>query len=393
MIVDSLSSDPGCPPRDVVDFSPPRPNGLLFPPPALTLSDAAATLAPVRCAEPEGEAVRLGETVPERRCEFQEPLADRRVQCHVCPHECRIAEGGVGICQCRRNFGGELRPLNYAEVTSAAMDPVEKKPLYHFHPGREILSLGTWGCNFKCDFCQNWQISQQRAATQHLTSEAAVALAQQRSSVGIAYTYNEPTVWFEYVLDTVTLARDAGLKNVLVTNGYIRPAPLARLLDAGVDAMNIDLKSFREAFYVKHAKGHLAPVLETIREASRCCHVETTTLLLPGENDSAEEMAELRDWLVENVGPEGPVHLSAYFPQYQCRTPATPLESLMRCRDILRQKLRFVYLGNVMAAGAGNTTCPGCGATAVRRSGYRVDASGLKGSACRACGRELGFVV
>ena len=320
-------------------------------------------------------------------------MADGRVACHVCPHECRIADGRTGICLCRRNFGGTLRPVNYAEVTSAAMDPVEKKPLYHFLPGREILSLGTWGCNFKCDFCQNWQISQQHAATQHLSSEAAVALAQQRGSIGIAYTYNEPTIWFEYVLDTVRLAREAALKNVLVTNGYINPGPLALLLDAGVDAMNIDLKSFREAFYQRHAQGHLAPVLETIRTASKRCHLETTTLLIPGENDSDAELTELRDWLAENAGPEVPVHLSAYFPQYKSQTPATPLESLMRGRDVLRQKLSFVYLGNVMATGAGNTVCPGCGATAVRRSGYRVDASGLKGSACGGCGRPLGFVV
>ena len=330
--------------------------------------------------------------VAERLCEFQEPLGDGAVRCGVCPHQCRIADGRTGVCLCRKNVGGTLRPLNYAEVTSAGMDPIEKKPLYHFHPGADILSLGTWGCNFKCDFCQNWQISQQEAPTQTLGPAEAVARARQRGSVGIAYTYNEPTIWFEYVLDTGRLAREAGLVNVLVTNGYINPEPLEVLLEV-VDAMNIDLKSFSEAFYQRHAKGRLAPVLATARTAAGRCHVETTTLLIPGENDSPEELAQLGDWIAANLGRDNPTHVSAYFPRHRLRAAATPLESLMRARDILGERLDFVYIGNAIAAGAGNTTCPGCGAVAVRRSGYRVDASGLSGGACAACGRELNVVA
>jgi pyruvate formate lyase activating enzyme len=329
----------------------------------------------------------------DRECDFQESLDDGAVRCGICPHTCRIAEGQTGICLCRRNVGGRLRPLNYGEVTSAAMDPIEKKPLYHFLPGRDILSLGTWGCNFKCDFCQNWQISQQQAATQPMSPEEAVTAAQEQGSCGIAYTYNEPTIWFEYVRDTGRLAREAGLKNVLVTNGFINAEPLAALLDEVVDAMNIDLKSFRDAYYRRHAKGRLSPVLETIRTAAARCHVETTTLLVPGENDSDAELAELRDWLADTLGPDSPVHLSAYFPRYRLQASATPLAALMRGREILGERLNFVYLGNVMASGAGNTECPDCGATAVRRSGYRVETSGLAGGSCAACGRALGIVA
>jgi pyruvate formate lyase activating enzyme len=338
-----------------------------------------------------GQGSAAHQEAPERACEFQERRDDGRVQCRVCPHECVIADGRTGICLCRKNFGGTLRPLNYGQVTSAAMDPIEKKPLYHFHPGVAILSLGTWGCNFKCDFCQNWQISQQEASTEYLAPERAVQMARQRKSIGIAYTYNEPTIWFEYVLDTGRLARAAGLKNVLVTNGYINPQPLDVLLEV-VDAMNIDIKSFTEEFYRKYPRGRLSPVLETARRAAKRCHVETTTLLIPGENDGPEEIRRLGEWIYENLGPDSPTHVSAYFPHYKCELPATPTETLLRAHEILRRRLHFVYVGNVMSAEGGNTVCPGCQATIVRRIGYRIDASGVRGGRCVDCGRELKFI-
>jgi pyruvate formate lyase activating enzyme len=337
------------------------------------------------------DSPRVSDLWPERRCEFQQPSVGGRVQCMVCPHHCRIADGATGICLCRKNIGGTLQPLNYAHVTSAAMDPIEKKPLYHVHPGRSILSLGTWGCNFKCDFCQNWQISQQRADTQLLPPHEAVALARRQRSVGIAYTYNEPTVWFEYVLDTARLARQAGLINVLVTNGYIDPEPLEKLLDV-VDAMNIDVKSFTEAFYRRHCRARLAPVLETARRAARRCHVETTTLLIPGENDSPDEIEQLGDWIAENLGPESPTHVSAYFPRYRLDAPPTPPATLERAWTILKTRLKFVYMGNIVTDAGSHTVCPDCGAVAVRRSGYRIDASGLREGACARCGRKLNMV-
>ena len=325
-------------------------------------------------------------------CEFQHPLGDGRVQCEICPHRCIIPPGQTGICLCRKNFDGLLKPINYGQVTSAALDPVEKKPLYHFHPGKQILSLGTWGCNFKCDFCQNWQISQQMAPSEQLLPEAAIEMAKRRGSFGIAYTYNEPTIWFEYVLDTGRLARKAGLKNVLVTNGYVNPEPMAALLEV-VDAMNIDLKGFTDLFYQKHAKARLSPVLEAAKVAKGRCHIETTTLLIPGENDSPEELEQLGAWIGENLGRGCPAHLSAYYPQYKLDLPATKHETLKQAREILRQHLDFVYIGNIVAGEAGNTICPQCGATVVRRSGYRVDASGLDGASCADCGAQMGFVM
>jgi pyruvate formate lyase activating enzyme len=333
----------------------------------------------------------VSEGLPERRCDFQHPPVGGRVQCVICPHRCRIADQGVGICLCRKNVGGTLWPLNYGQVTSVAMDPIEKKPLYHFHPGREILSLGSWGCNFKCDFCQNWQISQQAAETQRLEPREAVALAQSRGSVGIAYTYNEPTVWFEYVLDTARLAREAGLVNVLVTNGYIESAPLDRLLEV-VDAMNIDLKSFSESFYRRRCRGRLSPVLETAVRASGRCHVETTTLLIPGENDSSEDIVRLGDWIAEHLGRENPTHVSAYFPRYRLDRRATGPESLERAWHLLKDRLKFVYVGNVVGGPGSDTECPGCGSAAVRRSGYRIDVSGLRVGRCGRCGAELNIV-
>lgn len=334
----------------------------------------------------------MNKEVVERICEFQSPMGDGRVQCLICPHCCVIPPDQSGICLCRKNIDGVLHPLNYGQITSAALDPIEKKPLYHFYPGRQILSLGTWGCNFKCDFCQNWQISQQMAPSERLLPAAAVEMAQQRGSFGLAYTYNEPTIWFEYVLDTGRLVHEAGLKNVLVTNGYVNSEPLEALLEV-VDAMNIDLKGFTDLFYRRHAKGHLEPVLTAARQAAGRCHIETTTLLIPGENDSPAELEGLADWISTNLGRSCPAHLSAYFPRYKLGLPATESDVLYRARDILRKKLDFVYIGNIISSEASDTHCPKCGAVAVRRRGYQVDASGLRGSACGACGSELNFVV
>jgi pyruvate formate lyase activating enzyme len=334
----------------------------------------------------------VNEVIPEITCEFQESLVGGLVRCLICPHECTIAPGRTGICLCRKNFEGTLRPINYGRVAAAAMDPMEKKPLYHFFPGSTIYSIGTWGCNFKCDFCQNWNISQQAAATEYVAPEQAVRAALEQKSIGIAYTYNEPTIWFEYVRDTATLARAAGLKNVLVTNGYVNAAPLDRLLEL-VDAMNIDIKGFTEEFYQRRLRGRLSPVLETAVRAAKRCHVETTTLVIPGQNDSPEEITELRDWIYEHLGPDSPTHVSAYVPRYKSKEPATSADTLLRVCQILAGKLHFVYVGNIVAGDLSDTRCYNCGATAVRRAGYHVKADGLRDGACAGCGQKLNFVV
>lgn len=272
---------------------------------------------------------------------------DGKVHCCLCPHECRIVNGLTGICGVRRNIDGKLYSLVYGETTSVALDPIEKKPLYHYHPGEYILSLGTKGCNFKCPFCQNWAISQDfEARTDKITPEWAVKKAKECKSFGIAYTYNEPFIWYEFVLDTAKLARKEGLENVLVTNGYVNPEPLEEMLPF-IGAMNVDLKSIDDEFYRKYCKGSLEPVLNTIKRSARSCHVEITTLVIPGLNDADEVLSKLVAWICDNVGPDVPLHFSRYFPCYKMEVPPTPKETLDRAYAIAKKKLKNVYLGNV----------------------------------------------
>lgn len=269
------------------------------------------------------------------------------VRCLLCPHRCSIASGSRGACGVRLNRDGTLYAENYGRTTGIALDPIEKKPLYRYHSGERILSLGTRGCNLSCSFCQNWHISQDRSApTEPITPQEAVRRSRDAGSFGIAYTYNEPFVWYEFVRDTAVCARDAGLVNVLVTNGYVEAAPLEELLPF-IDAMNIDLKAFRDDFYRDVCGGSLAPVLATIARAARACHVELTTLVIPTLNDSDDELDRLSSWVAETVGPETPLHLSRYFPCYKLGLPPTPLATLRRAESIAKRRLRYVYLGNV----------------------------------------------
>ncbi len=278
---------------------------------------------------------------------YYEKLDERKVRCHLCPHNCVIQEGSRGVCEVRINQGGTLFTEIYTKATSIALDPIEKKPLYRYHPGEYILSIGTKGCNFQCDFCQNWHISQQiDVPTEDITSEEIIEKAKKARSFGIAYTYNEPFIWYEFVIDTARRAKKEGLENVLVTNGFVNMEPLKEILPY-IGAMNIDLKSFNDEFYKKICKGRLEPVLEVIRESAKACHVELTTLLIPAMNDSEDELKKLVDWIYDNVGPETPLHFSRYFPCYNMSIPATPLESLKRAERIAKEKLKYVYLGNV----------------------------------------------
>ncbi|KPJ74069.1 MAG: radical SAM protein [Planctomycetes bacterium DG_20] len=314
------------------------------------------------------------------------------VQCHLCPHHCLIKPDERGRCRARENQGGTLFSLNYGRATSVAMDPIEKKPLYHFYPGTDILSLGTFGCNFQCPYCQNWQISQGTPMSQEITSDQAVALARQRRSIGIAYTYNEPIIWYEFVLHTARKAAAQGLKNVLVTNGFIEQEPLRELLPV-IDALNVDVKSGSPAFYRELCKGRLEPVLAAVETAAQEAHVEVTTLVIPGQNDSDEDLEAVARWVSEHVGRHVPAHLSAYTPRYRFTAPPTPLQTLQRAYDLFARHLDYVYLGNVMARDGSDTRCPGCGAVLIRRSGYHVEMVGLDGARCRACGRPCPVVL
>ncbi len=313
------------------------------------------------------------------------------VRCDLCPHRCRIADGRHGICRVRRNVAGTLSAESYGRVSAVAVDPIEKKPLYHFHPGRPILSIGQVGCNFRCSFCQNFHLVEGNVPEQTVTIDELLAAARQENSVGIAYTYNEPAIGFEFVRDCAAAFRGAGLANVLVTNGYINPEPLAELLPF-VDAMNIDLKSMNPDFYRRICGGTIEPVLETIRTASKATHVELTTLLVTGENDSDAEIRAVVDF-VADVDPEIPLHFSRYFPMHRMTAPPTPPDRLESAFAIASESLRYVYVGNIGLSGTSDTHCPECGRVVVRREGYRADASGLSGNRCRECHATLRFVL
>jgi pyruvate formate lyase activating enzyme len=314
-----------------------------------------------------------------------------KVACDLCPQACRINEGGHGICLGRVNRGGTLYALNYGECVSIAMDPIEKKPLYHVCPGRSILSIACNGCNLRCDFCQNWTISQTRAQTSSVSPEELVKLAIESGSFGIAYTYTEPLIWFEYLLDAGGLAHERGLKNVLVTNGIVNEAPLKELLPF-VDAMNIDLKSMRAEFYREycHVEG-LEAVKRTITLSAKETFIEVTNLKIPGLNDSEEETRELAGFLA-GVSPSIPLHFSAYYPTHKMTIEPTPVATLVRAAEIAREKLDYVYLGNVGRAGDPNTYCPKDGNLLVRRDGYRAEVVGVKDGTCTGCRRPADFV-
>ena len=315
--------------------------------------------------------------------------------CRLCPKLCTIRDGKYGFCRVRQNRGGTLYATNYGKVSSCALDAIEKKPLYQFYPGSQILSLGSVGCNLRCGFCQNWGIAHDNPPTRDISSEMAVELARQQlergyPNIGIAYTYNEPFMWYEYVRDTARLAREAGLKNVLVTNGYVNETPLREILPY-IDAMNIDVKGFTDEYYRESCKGRLEPVLRTVEIVHPRCHVELTTLLVTGLNDSVEEISRLVDW-VASLDREIPLHFSRYFPNFEVDLPATPLDTLRKARDIAREKLDYVYIGNAPQLDANDTVCPECGHNIITRLGFKARAVGLEGGKCPVCGRAIRIV-
>jgi len=326
---------------------------------------------------------------------YWEPVEEGAVRCRLCPNMCVIAPGKYGICNVRYNRDGCLYSENYGRVTSIGLDPVEKKPLYHFHPGGLLLSIGTYGCNLRCKFCQNWQISQMKPPYYVYTPEdiVKITLSQKKrysNTVGISYTYNEPTVWYEFVSECAQLGKSHGLCNVLVTNGYIAKEPLSDLLPF-VDALNVDVKAWDDDFYRRMVGGRLAPVLETVEQAyASGAWVEVTYLVIPGENDSDEDMKGLADWL-SSISPTIPLHLSRFFPAYQLDLPPTPLSSLERLKEVARESLYYVYIGNAIKEGYGHTFCPNCGELLLARSGLQLRRSFLADGLCPTCGRALEF--
>lgn len=325
-----------------------------------------------------------------REALYYSKLQNQAVQCNLCPHRCGIKEGGRGKCRVRRNVDGTLYAENYGQVAAIAMDPMEKKPLYHFYPGKYILSIGTIGCNFSCSFCQNYHIAHNDAHTEQASPNYILSLCRQgdEECIGVAYTYNEPNVWYEYVMETAKLIQKETYKNVLVSNGYISPEPLMELLPY-IDAMNIDVKGFSERYYKDICGGSLKDVQRTVEISAEKAHIEVTTLIVPGYNDSVEEIRSLASWLAD-INPEIPLHLTRYYPQYKMSAPPTPLETLMRLKEVANEHLDYVYTGNIYG-GDNNTYCPSCDALLVSRGSF-ITTEHFDDGHCSKCGKKIPII-
>lgn len=334
-----------------------------------------------------------------READLWETIEGGAVHCLLCPHSCRVAEGAAGICGARRNVGGRLFAATYGEVSSLAADPIEKKPVFHYRPGTRALSLGSVGCSMRCLHCQNWSISRARLEdgdVRRIAPEEVVAIARLESCEGIAFTYNEPVIWAEFVKDTAALARDAGRYTVMVTNGYVTEAGLD-YLGPVIDVWRVDVKAFDDETYRRLCKVRsMRPILEAaVRAKERWgMHVEVVTNVIPTVNDAEATARGIARWIRDALGAKTPWHVTRFFPYLELsHLPPTPVETLRRFRDIGREEgLAFVYLGNVVEPGGEDTVCPRCGALAIGRDGYRIVSRATRGGACAACGEPLGLV-
>lgn len=332
-----------------------------------------------------------------RVASYWEPLANDWVQCRLCPRTCVVAPGERGYCEVRENRGGTYYTLTYGNPCAVHVDPIEKKPFFHFLPTTTAFSVATAGCNLDCKFCQNWQISQSRPEELYnysLEPAELVEAAIESGSRSIAYTYSEPTIFFEYMLATAKIARERGLKNVYHSNGFINEEPL-RELCRYLDAADIDLKGFTEEYYRDMSSGSLAPVLRSLRILrEEGVHLEVTTLIVPGQNDDPEDLSAMCRWILENLGPDTPLHFSRFHPEHRLRNlPPTPVETLEMARRIaLESGLKYVYIGNVPGHEGNSTYCPECGSMVIHRIGYSVDPVGLSDGACAHCGTPIAGV-
>ena len=315
--------------------------------------------------------------MPAREARFYEVLEGGLVRCTICPRRCVLKPGQRGFCGTRENRDGRLYSLIYGEVSASAVDPIEKKPLFHFEPGSLTFSISSVGCNFKCPWCQNYHISHARPEdyrTVRMEPEEVVRLAKQYGCPSISITYNEPIIWLEFVEDVGKLAKREGLEVVLVTNGYITLEALDAVAGL-IDAANVDVKAFRNDFYRRYCKGDLESVLQaTVAMKEKGIHVETTNLIIPGLNDSEEELRDLCRWHYENLGPDTPIHFSRFFPCYKMlfKQP-TPTSTLRKAQEIaLEAGLRYVYVGNLPGNPGEHTYCPGCGRPVIKRLGFEI---------------------
>lgn len=318
---------------------------------------------------------------------YWEPIAGGSVQCNLCPNRCLLAEGQRGLCKVRQNIGGKLYNLAYGKVVSMHLDPIEKKPFFHFLPGSQTYSLATAGCNLSCLYCQNWEIAQnfpEDVKSEFMSPEEVVAEAKKSGAQSIALTYSEPIAFYEYMLDIAKLAKQKGIKVVVVSNGYINEEPLKELLKY-IDAIKIDLKGFNDDFYQRFIGGHLQPVLESLKIIKQSgVWLEIVNLLIPGENDSEQEIKAMSQWLKDNLGDEVPLHFSRFYPMYKLQNlPPTPEETVKRARQIaLEVGLKYVYTGNIDDPESWATYCPKSGQAAIKRAGYFVEENNLKNGTC-----------
>lgn len=318
------------------------------------------------------------------------------VACTLCGHGCKIPDGGHGLCRVRQNRGGKLWALTYGRYSGVSPDPVEKKPLYHFMPGTRTLSFGSVGCNLKCQFCQNYEISNEwtLAQTREVAAEAIPGMVARQGCQSVSWTYNEPTMWYEFTLDASRLLRAAKIPTIYVTNGYIAEAPL-RELSSCLDAMNVDVKAFTDEFYQTLTNGKLTKVLDTCRLAKELgIWLELTNLVIPTMNDDEKDLRLFAKWVVEELGPDVPVHFSRFHPDYKMLgLKHTPVETLQRAHAIAKEEgLRYVYVGNVSTSAHENTVCRECGALLLARVGFHI-ADKIPGkTACPKCGTEAAIV-
>lgn len=328
---------------------------------------------------------------------YQNTLTDNIIQCTICPRNCKLKEGQAGFCQIRKNIDGNITLTSYGYNTGLAVDPIEKKPLYHFYPDSKVLSFGTLGCNMGCMFCQNWHMTKSKADPRiNPTSPKKIAeTAKELGCKSVAFTYNDPVVFFEYAVDTAKICRDMGIKTVAVTAGYINPEPRKEFFTY-MDAANIDLKGFSDEFYKKNCLAHLEPILDTIKyvKNNTNCWLELTTLLIEGENDSDEELTKECEWIVENLGAEVPLHLSAFHPDYKFMDrPVTRLSTLKRAYEIAKKAgIRYVYTGNVLDASTSTTYCHACSKPLIVRQGYEITQYNLESGHCKFCGTKCSGV-
>jgi len=329
-----------------------------------------------------------------------EKLPDSRVRCHTCQWRCRIGPDKFGVCGMYQNKSGVLYSLNYAKVSSVAADPIEKKPLFHFFPGTLALSLGTLGCNFHCKHCQNWEISTASSdalwhGCRDISPQEEIALANQYHCQGIAWTYNEPTIWFEYTLDSARLAKENNLYTVYVTNGYATPEALDTI-GPYLDAWRVDIKGFSDDFYRSLAKiPHWREILEVTKRAKNKwqMHVEVVTNIIPTMNDDDQQLEDIANWIRDELGELTPWHVTRFHPHHHmAHLPPTPLDTIERAYEIGRKAgLKFVYAGNVPGHQSESTSCYACGRLNVQRFGYQTSVKGLNGTKCQFCGAELNF--